>query len=185
MTAPTNTDIVQPENPWHNAQGSDVQQYTPIDLWGASVEHTWYFPGQENVPEEYKQYVTFKTMNEGARSRFQKRTARPLHIEQGSEARMTVDQAGDRHALLEASITGWKMYRNQQEYQYSSRTLLEWLKFANPEHVDKLERAIREANPWMVAQMTSEAIRTEIERLEQLEVEAKRREEEDAGFGDK
>ena len=186
MTAPTNTDIPQPPNPWHEEKGTAIKQYTPIDLWGSSTEHTWFFPGQESLPDEYKQYITFRSMNEGARSRFQKRTARPLGIgKDGEDMKLIVDQSGDRHALLEASITGWKMFRGGVEYEYKPHTLLEWLKFANPEHVDKLERAIRDANPWMVAQMSSEAIQKEIENLEQRKIEALRREEEDAGFGDK
>ncbi len=182
------TDIEQPEGGFYGKAPAQVEetQFAPIDLWGASEEHTWFFPGQENVPDKFKQYVTFVTMNEGRRTRYQKKTSRPLHIErENNDARMTVDQAADRHALLETSIIGWKIYRNGEELQFKTHLLLEFLKFAKPLHIDKLEKAIRDANPWMIAEMTSEQIEKEIANLEEKLVAVKRQEEEDADFGDK
>jgi hypothetical protein len=180
--------IQQPEGGFYGKVPAQQEntQFTPIDLWGASEEHVWYFPGQENVPDQYKQYVTFVSMNEGRRTRYQKKTSRPLHIErENNDARMTVDQAADRHALLETSITGWKIFRGGDELMFRPSLLLEFLKFANPLHIDKLEKAIRDANPWMIAEMTSEQIEKEIANLEQKLVAVKRQEEEDADFDDK
>ena len=54
--------------------------------------------------------------------------------------------------------------------------LAKWLNVANPKIVDELEFAIRKANPWMQADMSAVEIRKEIERLQELEVQAMERE---------
>lgn len=170
------------------AQSSGVSQVTPIfkDFWGKFENERWYFPGQEDLPEEYKQYIEFKGMDEGARSRYQKATNKGVVIERSTNnARMGVDPAGDRKALFEASVQDWRLAQNGNLIPFKMHTFRQWAETANPKLIDELETAIRKANPWMVNEMSSQAIRDEINSLEEQYKEAKAREEADADFGSK
>lgn len=168
-----------------NAQANGVAQTTTIsfDFWGQTESLKYYFPGQDELPEDQKQWIEYKTMNEGDRTRFQKLTNSGVTIIRATnDARMSVDPARDRHALFEVCITGWRLLKNGEEVQFRDFQLKNWLKFANPKHVDELESKIRKSNPWMIAEVKAEDIRKEIDLLEEQYQEALIREEKERDF---
>ena len=136
------------------------------NYWGTDETHRHFLP-------DGKQFFEFKIMNEGARAKFQRMTNQDLTIKQGGEAKVRMDPANERHVLIKESVVGWKLYMptkdgKMEEATFSSAMLDNWLNMAPPKIVDDLELAIRKANPWIQADMTSEQIREEIKRLEDL-----------------
>jgi len=136
------------------------------DYWGFSETHQFMLPDGE-------QYIEHKTMTEGDRQRYQKLTNRDITMtRQTGEARMKVDPAEDRNALLHVAVIGWNLRRNGQLETFSNDnrngTFQQWLKVANPKIVEELEKAIRISNPWLLGDMKSEDIRSEIANLEDM-----------------
>ena len=164
------------------AQANGVQTVTHVrkDYWSSSEIIKHYFPGQEDVPEADKQYIEFKKMTEGDRARYQKKTSKGVVIERAtSNARMGIDPAGDRLALIETSVTGWRLFQGNEEVPFSPHRLRSFIDQADPDLVDDLEKAIRKANPWMAAEMGSEEIQKQIDELEDQLKEAKKREDDE------
>lgn len=182
MTAPTefNGFPSQEALDAHNAQteanmkaaGVPTEDAVVADYWGFDETNKWYFP-------DGKQYIEWKPMTEGQRARYQKATNHSVTISRASgDARMGVDPAGDRAALIEVSVTDWFVYKGGVPVPFKDKQngFAKWLQGANPKFVEDLERTIRRGNPWMQAEMKAEAIREEIERLEESYEEAVRRE---------
>ena len=144
------------------------------DYWGFSESHKFMLPDGE-------QYIEYKTMTEGDRQKYQKLTNRDITMmRQTGEARMKVDPAEDRNALLHVAVTGWNIRRNGKPETFSNDnkngTFQQWLKVANPKIVEDLEREIRISNPWLLGDMKPEDIRNEISNLEDMLKVAEERE---------
>jgi hypothetical protein len=140
------------------------------DYFGFFEQRRYVFPDKVT-------YIEFVVMNEGAKSAYQKKTNRDLVMERTSgNARMKVDQASDRHALITSSVTGWNLVRQGVPYPFTESHLKEWLDNANPRLVENLEKEIRKANPWLLAEMSSEDIQKEIDNLTEMLEVAKERE---------
>jgi hypothetical protein len=143
------------------------------EFFGFDETKRWYFPGSK------VQYIEYKAMTEGMRRDYQKRTNHSVTITRSSgDAKMGIDPAGDRTALLDISVVGWHVLREGQPVNFtnSQHGFKKWLEGANPKYVEMLEREIRKSNEWMQAEMTAEAIRDQIEQLKSDLVEAERRE---------
>lgn len=143
---------------------------TQVDYFGFAEEHRYTFP-------DGKSYITFQSLNEGAKAKFQKESSRDLVLErQSGNARVKMDAAADRHALIKAACTGWNLKRGGEDVPFNPIQLNDFLTLANPRIVDELELAIRKANPWLLAEMTSEDIDKEIENLLEMKKIAQERE---------
>jgi hypothetical protein len=151
------------------------------DYFGFEEKHKWYFP-------DHKQWIEFQVMNEGARARYQKATSRDVRLfKTTGDASIKLDPSEERKILLDQSVVGWNLMRRNlrtQEWEQSPFSIgtsgsefAKWLDKANPKLISDLELAIRKANPWMQAEMTVEMIDDEIKNLEELRVEAVKREE--------
>lgn len=157
------------------AGGVTLEEPGYEDYFGFNALERWNFP-------DGKQYIEFRVMNEGQKSKFQTKTQRDLVLERVSgNARMKVDQAQERHALLTTSVVGWKVVRKTlqgsfEDVPYSDRAFNEWLEGADPKIIESLEKAIRKANPWLLAEMTVEDIDREIENLKEMREVAVKRE---------
>jgi hypothetical protein len=143
---------------------ADEQVYE--DYFGFSDTQKWYFP-------DPKQWIEFRIMDEGARSRFQSKTRRDVTLKRNTgDASMVMDPAAERRELLDSSVVDWNIYQDGQPVKFSSgspgSTFHKWLDHANPKLVDDLELTIRKANPWMQADMSVEEIDKEIENLNDL-----------------
>lgn len=145
------------------------------DYWGYDFSDKYVFP-------DGKQFIEFKRMTEGDKVEFQRKTNRKVRVARTTgDAEMNVDPAGDRKTLIQISVTGWYMFRKDHrgdlvEVAFSERTLSDWLVNTNPLYVEKLEKAIRDANPWMKQEMTVEAIDAELANLQEQRAQAVERE---------
>lgn len=153
----------QPPNP--NAQQ---------DYFGFSKTALWYLPDGVS-------YFELTAMNEGAKSDFQKMTQRDMVLEKGSgNARFKIDPTTERHALIQASVTGWNLSRRGVPVPFDNKgrggPLQDFLKLADPSIVEKLELEIRKLNPWLLAELTVEEIDKQIDELKDLRVGAEERE---------
>lgn len=131
-------------------------------------------------------YFELEAMNEGMKSKFQKMTQRDLVLEKGSgNARMKVDPGAERHELIKASVKGWNLTRNGQLQPFGDAALRDFLTLANPKIVEDLEVAIRKLNPWLLGDATVAEIDKQIEELQELRIEAVKREEGEASSSSK
>lgn len=169
-----------PPNP-NEDQSAQVQ----MDYFGFSDEHFFYFP-------DGLTYVKFSKMNEGEKAKFQKQTSRDLIMErQSGNARMKMDAAADRHALISTCVTDWNLARTNRQtgqlegIRFNDAALRDFLRLADPSIVEDLELAIRKANPWLMAEMSVEDYDKEIESLQELREEAIKREEGKASSNNK
>lgn len=149
---------------------ASVQQ----DYFGFQQRERYYLPDGVS-------FFELEAMNEGMKSKFQRMTQRDLVLEKGSgNARLKVDPGGERHELIKASVKGWNLTRNGVPQPFGPRALQDFLELANPKIVEGLELAIRKLNPWLLADATVEEIDKQIEELQELRVEAVKREEGEA-----
>lgn len=139
------------------------------NYWGVDEKVKHFLP-------DNKQYFVIKVMNEGARAMFQKNNNNDLTVSRGGDAKIKVDPAKERHALIEASIVDWHIMKDGVLAPFSSNLFDDWLRKANPKLVDDMEFAIRKANPWLNANMTVEEIDKEIANLKDLRDDAAKRE---------
>lgn len=140
-----------------------------VDYWGTDETHRY------NLPDGM-QWFEFKIMNEGDRAKFQKLTNQDMEVRQDRSARLKVDPVAERHTLIKTSVIGWNLWKDGESILFSSHMLNKWLDVAPPKIVDELEFEIRKANPWMQAEMDSEEIQKEIDRLYDLKKDALERE---------
>lgn len=163
----------------------DTQQPAFEDYWGFEEKEIFQLPDK-------KQFIEFQRMNEGQRKQFQKDTRTDVLVKRGTgDTHLKVDPAEERHALIVSSVTGWHMFRRNKRtgepepVVFSSgkpgANLEQWLSVANPKIVDQLERAIRRANPWLLAEAKSEEIQEQIDDLQEQLKDALERESGEGG----
>lgn len=164
------------ENQFEDAGPAPVSQG---NYWGFQQLERFTFP--DGIT-----FIEFKVMNEGDKVAFQKRTSRDLVLNRAGDARMKMDAGGERHELIRTCATGWNLVRGDNELvPFSTRVLDQWLDVADPRLVEKLELAIRKANPWLLGEMSSEDIKKEIENLEEMLKVAEEREAGEAYSSDR
>jgi hypothetical protein len=155
----------------------DLTEEVFEDYFGFEDIKTFVLP--KSNPKAKDQFIYFRVMNEGDRSKFQSKVNRDITVvRQTGDAKIGADPAAERLALLEASVTGWTLKRRTRDgsgwedapFSIGSKGDLfeQWLQKADPKLVDALEMEIRKANPWMQADMTVEDINKEIDRLVEL-----------------
>jgi hypothetical protein len=121
-------------------------------------------------------YIEHKPLNEGKKKAFQDKTSRDLVLQRGGDARMSVLQGTERHELLHAACVDWNLMRGGKAIPFTKVQFNDFLTLADPVVVEGLEKAVRKANPWLLAEMKASDIRKEIENLEEMLVEAEKRE---------
>lgn len=124
-----------------------------------------------------KSFIEFSKMNEGEKKSFQDKTSRDVVLERNSgNARMNMLQGTERHELIRTCVKGWNLVDNNGPVAFGPQTLGQFLTVADPAVVEGLEKAIRKANPWLLAEMTSDDIQKEIDNLEEMKKTALARE---------
>lgn len=160
---------------------------TPFeDYWGVKETEFYYLP-------DGKQYFEVKAMDEGAKTRFQKKTNKGIRVNQRSQdAHLDVDPADERHTLILESVVSYKIMQRDSDGSWTElpcpsdekrrKEVLrsQILEKFNPKIIQDLEFFIRTRNPWMQADMDLEEIDKEIDRLHELR---KQKLEHDAGEG--
>ncbi len=163
-----------------------IEETVYEDYFGFSSHHTFTLP-------DGKQQIFFTSLNEGQKTKFQQKINKDIHLNRATQdVRVKTDPAGERHELIMASVTGWSLMKRHPETgqwmpaDFSTGSpgseVAKWLAVANPVVVEKLEAAIRKANPWLTDDMTVEQVDEEIERLTDLRKEIVAREEKKADF---
>lgn len=167
--------VINPDAP----SGADATEETPQyeNYFGFQVTEKYMLP-------DGKQWISFRPMNEGERAQYEKATQKDVSFNRKTDnASIKIDASNDRHELIRKSVTGWFMVQPDGnggwvQVGFSSGgggAFDQWLARANPKIVNELHLAIQRANPWMTADMTAEAIREEITRLEELLAETEKR----------
>lgn len=158
--------------------GHRVEDIVEIDYFGFASEEKWYFPRQEKLPEDQKQYLLIKKMNEGDKAKYQRKTNKDIRIQRTTgDARMSVDAVEERHELIRLSVVGARVKLRQPDGtlrfddKKPSVIVANLLDNGDPDVVQQLERFIRELNPWMRTDMSVEEIDKEIARLEEIKKE--------------
>lgn len=157
-----------------------VAEQVFADYFGFDEDHEFVFP--DNVSK-----IFFKALNEGDKAKYQREINRDVQLERSTgNARIKTDPAGERHALIEASVTDWNLRKNGTPITFSKgskgSTFSQFLNGANPKLIEALEDAIRKANPWLIADMTVAQIDEEIERLQEQKATLIREEKEKEAF---
>jgi hypothetical protein len=126
-------------------------------------------------------YIDHQIMNEGARRKYLNAINRDLRIQKATQdALIRVAPGDERRELLMEAICGWNLSRNGNPVPFNKNTLADFLEKANPKIIDHIEKEIRLANPWLLAEMSVEDIEREMEQLGELL--AKKKEEEAANL---
>ena len=170
----TGFQIINPEPSGADATGGEEYE----NYFGFETTEKYYLP-------DGKQWIAFKPMNEGARALYEAKTQKDISFNRRTDdAKVRVNAAEDRHTLIKDSVCDWMLMQrgptgewNRVPFSKSGGgTFDQWLARANPKIVNELYRAIQNANPWMVAEQDPKQIREEIKRLEELLIEAEKRE---------
>lgn len=153
-----------------------------VDYFGFDDTERYFLP-------DGRQYIEFKPLTEGGRAKYEAATSRDIRFNRRTDdAAIKMDAGAERRALIEASVVGWSVARvrtigNEKRWEpvpfskgSPGSTLSQWLDQTNPRLVNELVREIRRANSWMAEDMTSEMIREEIKRLEEMLQQAEERE---------
>lgn len=120
------------------------------------------------------QRIQHKALNEGDRKSFQKSTNRDITIKKRTgDAELQMSSGEERTALLKLAICGWDVYAPDGTGKMSpvafTPTMLDaFLNGADPVVIDFIHKAITKANPWLLAEMSSEDIRKEISELQEM-----------------
>lgn len=170
-----------------------MQILNPTDTSGADASGDVYenYFGFETTEKYFlpdgKQWIAFKPMNEGARALYETKTQKDITLNRrNDDAKIRVNAAEDRHALIRESVCDWFLVQKDvstsewRQIPFSGGpggTFNQWLQRANPKIVNELHRAIQNANSWMIAEQDPEQIKEEIERLQKMLVEAETRAE--------
>lgn len=128
----------------------------------------WYF-------DRDKQWVEFKKLTEGDRVKYERLTNKDLTFNRASgDARIKVDQGGDRKQLIKIAATDWAIYSKNpttgrwERQSFNQAMLDSWLDVTDPSLVEGLDEAIRKFNPWLTdADESVEDIEKAIEELEE------------------
>lgn len=129
-------------------------------------------------------YVELRVLNEGDRRRYTNESNREIRLAKGSgDAALRMRPGDDKHSLLKISIVGWNLSRAGQPVPFTPQMLDQFLTSANPAIIDRIEKRIRQINPWLLSDMTVEQIDEEIQNLQDMrEVRLKEDEGKDDSF---
>lgn len=148
-------------------------------------KNNWRFdaaPERFDVDKEFGEYIEYRPMDGGMKAEFERRTAQDMWVQTGGRQnmRMSLDNARNREALLEISISGWYLEKpsNQnpdiwESVAFTKSNLRQWLNHADPTLLTELESEIRKANPWMLNEQSLEDLESARDELEE-QIKAKR-----------
>lgn len=159
------------------AAGHDPAEQSSAPAAGQQADYFAFAKTNRFVFPDGITWIEFSSLNEGQKKQYQDGTSSDMVLERGSgNARMTVKQGTQRHELIKSAVTNWNLMRNGQPVPFSKVMLGDFLALADPKLVEDLEREIRKANPWLLAEMSVEEIDREMRNLEEMREAAVKRE---------
>jgi hypothetical protein len=161
----------------------DIEDVQYEDYWGVNETFKFMLP-------DGKQFFEVRPLDEGGKSRFQKKTNKGLRLNQRTQdAHIDVDPSDERHTLIKESVVSFFIMQKDPitgafsqlpcppdpESRPFKQALDSILTKFNPKAIQDLEFFIRTKNPWLQADMTIEQIEEEEDRLAQLKKQVKER----------
>lgn len=129
------------------------------------------------VPLDSKQWVEHTPFNEGQRRKYLNGINRDVTIAKTTgDAKMRMAPGDERYTLLKTAITNFHLIRNGEPLNFGQRELEEFLEKAPPKVIDKIDKEVRKANPWLLAEASLEDLLKERDNLDEM-IEVKRKEE--------
>lgn len=124
-------------------------------------------------------YIEHRTLNEGSRKQYLNSVNREVAIKRASgDAVMKMAAGEEKHSLLKQAMCGWNLIDiDGSPKPFQKREVNEFLESANPKIIDLIEKDVRKYNTWLMADMSVEDLRKQIEELEEM-IEAKEKEDE-------
>lgn len=146
--------------------GVATEEHVQVDYFGFEETHRVYL-------DDKTSFVEHKTLNEGARRKYMNKVNREVRLQKSGDAFMKMATGDERHVLLEEAIIGWNLVRANkvgeiQALAFTAGNLKAFLEAAPPSVVDRIEKDIRDKNPWLVGDVTIEDIDEQIEELNEL-----------------
>jgi hypothetical protein len=115
------------------------------------------------------QWVEIKKLTEGDRRKYQNAVNRDVRLERRTGDAMLRMAAGDeKHALLTSAIIDFYLFKQGRQVKFGEGTLREFLSSAPPSVIDLIEKAIRKANSWLMADLSVEDIDKQIDELREM-----------------
>lgn len=134
----------------------DVQ---PVDYFAFNANERYTLP-------DGKQWIEFKAMNEGDKRAYQHKTTRDFVVDRRTgDTKVKVDPGEERKILIETCVTDWYILRGGHPVPLTPINLSDFLTLTNPSLVEELEKKIRDFNPWLLDNVTVEALDEQIEDL--------------------
>jgi hypothetical protein len=150
---------------------------TESDSTGQQQDYFGFQRGEKFTFPDGVTYIEIQALNEGKKKEFQDKVSKDLVLEQRTgNARMSVLQGTERHELIKAACVDWNLKRGDTLVPFNKINLNDFLTLGDPKIIENLEKAIRKLNPWLMADMKSEDIQREIDNLQEMLEEAKKRE---------
>lgn len=116
-----------------------------------------------------KSWVEHRELNEGQRKKYLNSLNREAKIQRATGDTVVKLTPGDeRHSLLKAALCGWNLKRGGIDVPFQPKYVDEFLEKANPRVIDLIEKDVRKANPWLLAEVSVEDIDKEIAELQEL-----------------
>lgn len=147
--------------------GVSTDEYNQVDYFGFEETHRVYL-------DDGKSYIEHSTLNEGARRQYMNRVNREVRLQKGGDAYMKMATGDERHELLKQAITGWNLVTAHKStgklepIQFTPGNLSKFLDAARPGDIDKIEKDVRDKNPWLLGDVTVEDIDEQIAELTEL-----------------
>lgn len=148
------------------AAGIPTEESVPVvDYFAFEVDH--------RVPLDKTQWIDHREFNEGQRKKYLNALNRDMVVQRTTgDMRVKMAPGDERHALLKVAITGWYLVRGpegqQVEVPFNTKNRDEFLEKAPPKIIDVIEKAVRKANPWLMAEMSLEDIDKEMANLQEM-----------------
>jgi len=147
------------------------------------MKNYWGFDVREDVllPDGVS-FVTIKKMNEGDKAKYQSETRSDITLQRNTgDARLKADPAAERKALLLACVVGWNLIGPDGQpanfhLTAGPNSFKNWLQVADPAVIEKIEKACRKLNAWLLNELSVEEIDKEIDNLKEQREEAVKRE---------
>lgn len=114
-------------------------------------------------------WVQHQVFNEGKRRKYLNAINRDVTLSrQTGDAKIRMAPGDERNALLKNALVGWNLQRGGQPVPFNQANLEKFLDSANPKLIDLIEKEVRKANPWLLAEVSVEDIEKEIAELQEL-----------------
>lgn len=114
-------------------------------------------------------FIEHRVLNEGQRRKYLNAVNRDVRIQKATgDALMRMSPGDERRELLRSALVGWNLKKNGMDVPFNDKFLSEFLDKANPKVVDLIEKEVRKANPWLLAELSIEDIDREIRDLTEL-----------------